>query len=55
MLNDCFMRPSGLYRYPSGPSSSESFEPSDALLLGFFGADAAEENPLPPLFPSISR
>ena len=21
MLKDCFMRPSGLYRYPSGPSS----------------------------------
>lgn len=63
MLNDCFMSPSGLYLYPSGPSSSSS-EPLLELpellvpLLDFFGAGgvaAAGENPVTPRLPSISR
>lgn len=55
MLNDCFMRPSGLYRYPSGPSPSESpvAEPSGDFPLALLtsgGVGAA-----PPRLPSISR
>jgi len=56
MLKDCFIRPSGLYLYPSGPSPSESpfDEPSgdfpDARL-----ATGAAGTALPPRLPSISR
>lgn len=67
MLKDCFMRPSGLYLYPSGPSPSPSSEspfcdppallgPED--LLGPAAATAAAvvgRNPLVPRLPSISR
>lgn len=61
MLKDCFIRPSGLYRYPSGPSSPAAISKSESLprvLSGVFPAlDAAigGANPLPPRFPSISR
>lgn len=57
---DCFINPSGLYRYPSGPSVSSPSEslsgfgdfptrpPTDNVVVG--GAKA-----FPPRFPSISR
>ncbi len=60
MLKDCFINPSGLYRYPSGPSSPaiSRSESLPRVLSGVLPArDAATlgANPFPPLFPSISR
>jgi hypothetical protein len=59
MLNDCFINPSGLYLYPSGPSPSISWSSSLPLpLSGVFPAarrtGACAKVP-PPLLPSISR
>jgi hypothetical protein len=59
ILKDCFIKPSGLYRYPSGPSSpspASSPKPSGALSLRWpwlLPWPFAYE--VPPLFPSISR
>lgn len=60
MLKDCFIRPSGLYRYPSGPSSP-AISWSSSLPLVLSGVLPAREaatgsaKPLPPRLPSISR
>lgn len=54
MLKDCFMRPSGLYRYPSGPSSDPSLSSSlFPRLSGVFSLREVETPP--PRLPSISR
>jgi hypothetical protein len=58
MLKDCFMSPSGLYRYPSGPSSA-SISRSSPLFRPLSGVlppldETGGANPLPPLLPSIS-
>lgn len=61
MLKDCFIKPSGLYRYPSGPSSPpiSRSESLPRVLSGVFPAleTAAKGGPklLPPRLPSISR
>ena len=61
MLKDCFINPSGLYRYPSGPSSPpiSRSESLPRVLSGVFAAleTAAKGGPklLPPRLPSISR
>jgi len=60
MLNDCFIKPSGLYRYPSGPSSpansrSESLPREPSGVFPALAATSGGANPLPPRFPSISR
>ena len=58
ILNDCFIRPSGLYRYPSGPSSSPSPRSSSLPRAesGVFPALVdCVETLVPPRFPSISR
>ena len=61
MLNDCFIKPSGLYRYPSGPSSPprSKSESLPRVLSGVLPAleTAAKGGPklLPPRLPSISR
>lgn len=60
MLKDCFISPSGLYRYPSGPSSCapSASESLPRVLSGVLPAlDAAREEtkPVPPRLPSISR
>ena len=59
MLKDCFMSPSGLYRYPSGPSSASMSRSSPLFrpLSGVFPPRGVigGANPLPPLLPSISR
>lgn len=65
ILKDCFISPSGLYRYPSGPSSSSSEPPLfefPELLVPLFdflrtgaGGVTAGGRPVPPLLPSISR
>ena len=61
MLKDCFISPSGLYRYPSGPSSPpmSRSESLPRVLSGVFPAleTAAKGGPklLPPRLPSISR
>jgi hypothetical protein len=58
MLNDCFIRPSGLYRYPSGPSPSISKSSSLPLPLSGVLPDVLRTgvcaNDPPPLLPSIS-
>jgi hypothetical protein len=58
MLNDCFMRPSGLYLYPSGPSPSISASsslprPLSGVLPATRCLGVGTKFP-PPLFPSIS-
>ena len=61
MLKDCFINPSGLYRYPSGPSSPaiSKSESLPRVLSGVLPAleTAARGGPklLPPRLPSISR
>ena len=48
--NDCFIKPSGLYRYPSGPPPSESGSaPCIPSRFAFLS------KPVPPRLPSISR
>lgn len=58
ILNDCFIKPSGLYRYPSGPSSVPSPRSSSLPLLSgvlpVLGMEPCETLP-PPRLPSISR
>ena len=58
MLNDCFINPSGLYRYPSGPSPSISRSSSLPLPLSGVFPDVRRTgvcaNDPPPLLPSIS-
>lgn len=63
MLKDCFIKPSGLYRYPSGPSSPTASR-SESLPRALSGVLAVFDNaaigggnplPLPPRLPSISR
>lgn len=59
MLKDCFIKPSGLYRYPSGPSSppisrSESLPRLLSGVLPALVAATVGAKPFPPLFPSIS-
>lgn len=59
MLNDCFISPSGLYLYPSGPSPSISWSSSLPLPLSgvfpFCRRTGVCANDPPPLLPSISR
>lgn len=68
MLKDCFIKPSGLYRYPSGPSSccisiSEVFPPPlsgvlppfDRAATGGCGGGGKTLLWPPPRLPSISR
>jgi len=63
MLKDCFINPSGLYRYPSGPSSpanskSESLPRVLSDVLPVFDKAATgggKPLPPPPRLPSISR
>lgn len=59
MLNDCFISPSGLYLYPSGPSPSKSSSlpcPLSGVFPGMrrTGGGGGMNWP-PPLLPSISR
>lgn len=58
MLNDCFINPSGLYLYPSGPSPSISRSSSlPRPLSGVFPCirlTGVGTNCPPPLLPSIS-
>lgn len=55
MLKDCFINPSGLYLYPSGPSISSSSSPplSGVFPIVRFGGGGGMNCP-PPLLPSIS-
>jgi hypothetical protein len=59
MLKDCFINPSGLYLYPSGPSPSISWSsslplPLSGVLPPIRRAGGGTNWP-PPLLPSISR
>lgn len=59
ILNDCFINPSGLYLYPSGPSPSRSSSlpcPLSGVLPGMrrTGGGGGMNCP-PPRLPSISR
>lgn len=61
ILKDCFIKPSGLYRYPSGPSSPPAISRSESLprvlsgVLPALEAASGGANPFPPRLPSISR
>ena len=59
ILNDCFIKPSGLYRYPSGPSSVPSPRSSSLPLLSGvlpdLGTEPCCDTLPPPRLPSISR
>jgi hypothetical protein len=59
MLKDCFISPSGLYLYPSGPSPSRSISsslprPLSGVFPGTLRTGGGTKLP-PPLLPSISR